>query len=457
MSHSGHEQWSSRWAFMLAAMGSAVGLANIWRFPYSAGMSGGGAFVMIYLVALVSLALPLLMAELLVGRRGQASPPLSIASVAKEAGASRHWTLMGYTGLLAITLILAFYSVVGGWAMAYIFKLGSGAFTGLDAVAIQGEFDQFNARPGSVLAGFTAFLGLSVYISTRGIRDGLEKAVKLLMPTLLLMLLAMVVYAAMVGDFRAAAQFLFEPDFSLVTPRIVLDAFGQAFFSISVGLTNIMAYGAYLRKDVNLPGSCAIIVGADTVIALLAGLAIFPIIFAHGLEPAGGPGLVFMTLPIVFGSVSGGAILGALFFLLLTFAALTSSISMLEAPVSWLHDGRGWRRKHAACAVGALVWCLGLLCVFSFNLLSDVYPLGGIDYFAGQTFFDLFDFVTTRILSPVVGACIAIFVGWALSRKITAGELGAEDTSPAYRAWLWSVRVLVPVVLGLLCYSLLTS
>ena len=440
---------------MLAAMGSAIGLANMWRFPYSAGVSGGGAFVMVYLGAVVTLALPLLMAELLVGRRGQSTPTMSISRVAKESGASKAWTAMGYGGILAAVLVLGFYSVVGGWALSYVFMTASGALDGQSAVQLQDSFTQITGSPGWMLLAYTVFMGSAVAISSFGIAQGVERAVKLLMPALLVMLIGMVVYAAVTGEFLAALKFLFTPDFSSITPSIVLDAFGQAFFSISVGLTNLMAYGAYMNRQISIPRSSAIIVGADTLVALLAGMAIFPIIFAHNLEPSGGPGLVFMTLPIVFGSVEGGVILGSLFFLLLSFAALTSALCMLEAPVSWLVDQRGWPRRRATLSMAAVIWSLGLLCVFSFSWLANVRPLGGIEYFADKTFFDLFDFVITRVLSPVIGACIALFVGWALTTKITSEELGADATTFAYRAWLLSVRFLVPVVLAALCYSLL--
>ncbi|MCR8922822.1 sodium-dependent transporter [Dasania sp. GY-MA-18] len=457
MSNNNQQQWSSRWGFMLAAMGSAVGLANIWRFPYAAGESGGGAFVLVYLGAVLTVALPLLIAELLVGRRGQASPPNAIAAVAQEAGGSRLWKKMGYGGSIAAILILAFYCVVGGWTLTYILKMASGSMSGMSGLELGQAFDEVNANPWLMLLAFSAFLGITVFISSKGIQGGVERTVKLLMPTLLIMLVAMVLYSAITGEFIKALSFLFNPDFSRITPAIVLDAFGQAFFSVSVGYTNLMAYGAYLKKDINIPSSCAVIVGADTLVALLAGLAIFPIIFSYGLEPDGGPGLVFMTLPIVFGSVSGGAILGALFFLLLSFAALTSSLSMLEAPVAWFSDLWQWSRKKSVYIAGALVWSLGLLCVFSFNLLADVHPLGMFTYFEGKTFFDLYDFVTTRIAAPVIGTGIAIFVGWVMTKKMTAQELSSSETQLGYKLWLYSVRFLVPVVLSLLCYSMLTN
>ena len=451
----GREQWSSQWGFMLAAMGSAIGLANMWRFPYSAGVNGGGAFVLVYLGAVLILALPLLMAELLVGRRGQSTPTLSISRVAIESGGNRAWKMMGYGGIVAAILVFGFYSVVGGWALSYVVMMGSGSLQGLSASQLQVSFDQLTANPQLMLLAYTVFLGTAVAISSFGIQQGVERAVKLLMPALLVMLLVMVGYAAVTGDFARAVRFLFTPDFSTLTPSVVLDAFGQAFFSISVGLTNLMAYGAYMSRKTSIPRASAIIVGADTMVAMLAGLAIFPIIFAHGLAPSGGPGLVFMSLPLVFGAVPGGVVLGSIFFLLLSFAALTSALCMLEAPASWLVDQWKWRRRTGTLAVGGLVWTLGLLCVFSFSLLSEVRPLAWVAYFADMTFFDLFDFVVTRLLSPVIGACIALFVGWVVTRKISAEELGAEPSGLVYRLWLLSVRFLVPVVLVFLCYSLI--
>jgi len=364
---------------------------------------------------------------------------------------------MGYGGLLAAVLVLAFYSVVGGWTFSYVAMSAGDVFAGQSADALQGLFDGLSASPGWMLLAYTAFLAVTVAISSCGLQQGVERTVKLLMPALLVMLVVMVAYAAVTGDFSRALAFLFVPDFGAVTPRVVLDAFGQAFFSISVGLTNLMAYGAYMNRQADILRSSVVIVGADTLVALLAGLAIFPIIFAHGVEPSGGPGLVFMSLPLVFGSVTAGALLGCLFFLLLSFAALTSALCMLETPVSYLVDERQWRRRPATLAVGCVVWLLGLSCVFSFSLLSGVHPLGGIAYFQTMTFFDLFDFVVTRLLSPLIGACIAIYVGWALGKKVTAEELGLAEEGVLYRLWLLAVRYVVPAVLVGLCYSLLVG
>ena len=442
----------------MAAIGCSVGLGNIWRFPYSAGVNGGGAFVLVYLAAVLVLALPILMAELLIGRRGASSPPAAIEAVATESGRSSNWRWMGILlgGIGAIT-VLAFYSVVGGWTLAYAVKMGAGQIQGISAANANIVFDDLTASPGSMLMWFTLFIGLTIYISTRGLHAGVERAVNLMMPTLFLMLVAMVIYAAIVGDFGAALQFMFKPDFEKLNAVIVLGAFGQAFFSVSVGITNLMAYGAYIERQTSLPQSATIIVGADTLVAVLAGLMIFPIIFGYGLEPGAGPGLVFITLPFAFGQISGGLIFGAVFFVLLFFAALTSSISMMEAPVSWLTDATGLSRRSAALVSGGISFVLGILAVLSFNVLSDVHPLGAIPIFSDKTFFDLFDYFVTNLLMPLGGILIAVFAGWIVKRRFTADELFGGQNILAYRVWLFLVRFLAPVVLAYVLFDMATS
>lgn len=441
-------RWSSRFTFLMAAVGSAVGLANIWRFPYTAGVSGGGAFVLIYLGAVLLLALPLVIAELTLGRRGKAAPPQAISNVAAESGRSPSWGWMGvilggFGGMLA----LSFYAVVGGWTMAYVFEMGSGSLKGISTEQAQATFGALNANPWTLLMWFSVFIGATIFISARGIRAGVEKAVKLMMPALFIMLLIMVAYAIKVGDFRQAVHFLFTPDFSKVNASIVMAAFGQAFFSVSVGLTALVAYGSYIRRDTSIPQSALIIVGVDTLVALLAGLAIFPIIFAFGLEPDAGPGLVFITLPFVFGSIPGGQLFGSIFFILLLFAAVTSSIGMIEAPVAWLAERTRLKRTGAAILAGSISWFLGVFAVLSQNRLSEFYPLDGISIFAGKTFFDLFDFLVINIMMPVGGILIAIFAGWMMHKKYSQEELYGDSPTIWYGAWRFLVRYVAPIVL----------
>lgn len=450
--------WSSRFTFLMAAIGCSVGLGNIWRFPYSAGVNGGGAFVLVYLAAVVVLALPILMAELLIGRRGAASPPAAIATVATESGRSPNWRWMGILlgGIGAIT-ILGFYSVVGGWTLAYAFKMAAGQLQGLSAENAGMVFDDLTAGPLVLLAWFALFIGLTIFISTRGLHAGIERAVKFMMPALFLMLVAMVIYAAIVGDFAAALQFMFKPDFEKLNATIILGAFGQAFFSVSVGITNLMAYGAYIDRETRLPQASGIIVGADTLVAVLAGLMIFPIIFGYGLQPGAGPGLVFITLPFAFGQISGGLVFGAVFFVLLFFAALTSSISMMEAPVSWLTGTTNLSRRSAALLSGGISFVLGVLAALSFNILGDFHPLGAIPIFSDKTFFDLFDFFVTNLLMPTGGILITVFAGWVMKQQFTNDELYGGRNILAYRVWLFLVRFVAPVMLVYVLFDMATS
>ncbi|MDH3547058.1 MAG: sodium-dependent transporter [Gammaproteobacteria bacterium] len=458
MTTSGGLQWSSRLTFIMAAVGCAVGLGNIWRFPYTVGVSGGGAFVLVYLGAVVVLALPVLMAELMIGRRGAAGPPAAIAAVAKESGRSANWRWMGIIlGGFGAMLILSFYAVVGAWTLAYAFKMGAGQLHQVTAPEATQIFDELNGNPNALLAWFTAFFAATVFISARGLNAGVEKAVKFMMPALFAMLIAMVVYAAMIGDLQRALGFLFTPDFSKINSNTVLAAFGQAFFTVSVGITNMMAYGAYVQSSTRLPGASATIVAADTVVALLAGLAIFPIIFMYGLEPAAGPGLVFMTLPFAFGQIPGGLIFGTVFFILLFFAALTSSIAMLEAPVSWLRDATTLSRRGAALLAGSISFTLGILAALSFNVLSDFHPLGAWSLFENKTFFDLFDYVAINIMMPIGGILIAVFAGWLVRQKFSRDELFDGRQTLQHTVWLILVRFVAPIVLALVLIDMVTA
>ena len=450
--------WSSRFAFLMAAMGSAIGLANIWRFPYTVGVSGGGAFVFVYIGAVLILALPILIAELMVGRRGAASPPVAIARVAEESGHSRHWGWVGVLlGGFGAILTLSFYSIVGGWTLAYVARTASGALADVSAGDSQQAFDALNGDWPGLLAWFSVFLLVTVFVSAQGIHKGIERVVKTLMPALLVMLIVMVGYAMWAGDFRAAVDFMFTPDFSQINGRTIMAAFGQAFFSIGVGLTNLMAYGAYVQRSTSIPRSALIVVSADTGVALLAGLAIFPIIFAIGLAPGAGPGLVFITLPVAFGQITGGLLFGSVFFLLLFFAALTSSISMMEAPVAWLCDRTRISRARAALVVGGISGVLGIFAVLSFNVWADFYPLDNLALFAGKTFFDLYDFTVTNVLLPLGGIIIAVFVGWVMQRRFSSAELYGDKPTLGYSTWLFLVRFVAPLILLGVFYDMLNT
>ncbi|MDH5300340.1 MAG: sodium-dependent transporter [Gammaproteobacteria bacterium] len=434
-----HGEWSGRLAFILAATGSAVGLGNIWKFPYITGENGGGAFVLVYLLCVAAIGIPIMVAEIMLGRRGRSTPVNTMTRLAAEAGGSSAWKWLGWMGMLAGFLILSFYSVIGGWALAYVPALGSGAFAGQDAAFVGDQFASLLGSPLTLLAWHTLFMVLTMAVVARGVRGGLEKAVYVLMPGLFVLMLILVGYAMSMGHFARAVEFLFTPDFSKITGTGILIAMGHSFFTLSLGMGAIMIYGSYLPKRVSIARTTFIIAIADTTVALLAGLAIFPIVFSNGLEPGAGPGLVFETLPLAFAHMPGGTIVGTLFFVLLVFAAWTSSISLIEPAVTWLVEKRGMTRIKACLFLGMSAWLLGVGTVLSFNEWSEIKLFG-------KTFFDSLDFLTTNILLPLGGLLIAIFAGWVLPRQICRDELEMKEQL-GFRIWLFLIRYVTPVAI----------
>nr|VFK61100.1 MAG: neurotransmitter:Na+ symporter, NSS family [Candidatus Kentron sp. TC] len=436
------EHWSSRWGFVLAATGSAVGLGNIWKFPYVTGENGGGAFVLVYLTCIALIGLPIMMAEVLIGRRGQRSPIYSMRMVAKAEGVSSGWRVIGWSGVVAGFIILSFYSVIAGWSLAYILEAGSGAFVGVDARGIKEIFGGLLGSPGRLLFWHTIFMGMTIFVVAGGVRAGLERAVSVLMPAFFILMLVLVGYAAVAtGKFGEGAAFLFRPDFGKLTGESILVAMGQAFFSLSLGMGVMLAYGSYLPRGVSIARSVSTICIADTMVALIAGLAIFPLVFAHGLEPGAGPGLVFQTLPLALGRMGGGVLFGILFFLLLVVAGWTSSISILEPTVQWMEERFGMRRVGATLLAGMCAWVLGLATVFSFNLWAE-FKLWG------KTPFDMLDYLTSNIMLPLGGLLFALFAGWRMARVSTREELGMGD-GLGFLLWRFLVRYVSPVGIGL--------
>ncbi len=445
-----HGEWSSQLIFILAATGSAVGLGNIWKFPYITGEYGGGAFVLIYLICILMLGFPVMIAEVLLGRMGKQSPINTMKSLASDFGASKNWSWLGWIGVLAGVLILSYYSVIAGWTLSYIFEAFSGSFTGASAEKISSIFGDFVASPGQLLFYHTVFMVLTLFIVARGVKNGLEKAVTFLMPALFIILLIIVSYAAKVGDFSAGINFLFAPDFKSffyecneagsceLTVGPLLVALGHAFFTLSLGMGAIMVYGSYMPAKVSITKSVVAIVIADTAVALLAGMAIFPLVFANSLEPGAGPGLIFQTLPIAFGHMPSGAFIGGLFFVLLSFAALSSSISLIEPAISYLVENRNWSRNMAVAVAGFLTWLVGVGTVLSFNLWSgDEFKI------FGKTFFDLLDYLTANIMLPLGGLFIAIFIGWIARKDEVQKELNGDGT--LFNIWWFVLRFVTPV------------
>lgn len=448
--------WSSRFAFILAATGSAVGLGNIWKFPYITGENGGGAFVLVYLLCIAAIGLPIMMAEVLIGRRGGRSPVNSLKAIAGHDRLNPAWRMVGAVGVIAGFLILSFYSVIGGWAVSYVGTAASGQLTGQSADAIGAIFSDLLADPVTLLMWHTLFMALVMFVVAKGVRAGLERAVTILMPALFLLLLTVVGYAMTTGEFGRAVTFLFQPDFSKLTTSGILVALGHAFFTLSLGMAVMMAYGSYLPKGISIAKTSIAVCVIDTAVALLAGLAIFPIVFANGLEPGAGPGLIFQTLPLAFGQMPMGSLFGTLFFVLLVFAAWTSGISLLEPIVEWLEEQKSMNRTRSTLIAGFVCWLLGIASILSLNLWSDFAPLGWIGMLEGKTVFDLLDFFTANILLPLGGLLVAVFAGWVMSREAIEKELALSK--PMFRLWYITVRYITPVAVGaVFIYNLVGS
>jgi NSS family neurotransmitter:Na+ symporter len=439
-------------AFLMAAVGAAVGLGNIWKFPYLTGQNGGSAFVLVYLLSIIFVALPILIAEIMLGRWGAQSPPNAMNSVARDQGRSPGWSLIGWLGMLVAYLIATYYSVIAGWSVVYIFKNGDGNFTGQNAEAISAEFNALLASPSQLTLWHGIFMLITTAILVRGVQKGIEATVKILMPLLFLLLLAMVAYGAVEGDMTAALHFMFDFDLSAITGKVVLMAVGQAFFSIGVAMGLMMGYGAYLGREISITRSAVIICGMDTLVALIAGIAIFPIVFANGLDPADGPGLIFISLPIAFGNVPGGILFGTLFFILLFFAALTSVIGTLEPMIAWWQERFTMKRHLAAALVCFSVFVLGMGTVFSFNLWSEWRPLGFIDRFSNLGYFELLDYVTANLMMPLGGLLLAIFVGWKIKPQAIEEQLNFERAW-LFKTWFLLLRWLVPVSIAAIFLS----
>lgn len=437
-----HGEWSSRFAFILAATGSAVGLGNIWKFPYITGENGGGAFVIVYLLCVLLIGIPIMMAETMLGRRSRQNPVNTMITLADEAGADKNWHYLGWMGVIAGFLILSYYSVIAGWASAYVLKAFTGSFFGADAITIKGLFDRFMDSPVQLAFWHSLFMLATMLVVVRGVNTGLEKAVRFLMPTLFVLLILLVAYAMTFDDYYdRGIKFLFTPDFSKLTANGVLTAMGHAFFTLSLGMGAIMIYGSYLPKNVSIAKTVYLIAGTDTAVALLAGIAIFPIVFAAGLEPAAGPGLIFQTLPVAFGNMTGGWLFGILFFVMLVFAALSSSISLIEPAVAWLVENKDMSREQACIWSGSITWLLGFGTIFSFNIWSEFKIFD-------RTIFQLLDYLTANLMLPIGGFCIAVFAGWIMKQQHTEHELDMPNAF-GYQVWRFLICYVSPAAVFL--------
>lgn len=424
-------QWTSRFTFLMAAIGSAVGLGNLWRFPFHTGQNGGAAFVIVYLICVVFVAYPILMGELSVGRHKGLSAVGSTRQTAIDSGNSSRWSVVAWVGVLAAFFALTTYSVVAGQVIAYSVMSFAGEFNSSGAGTDAMHTVSLYAGSGHALIWHTLFMGLTVLIVSAGLKGGIERVVTILMPIFFVMLVSLSVYALATGAAGEALRYLFAPDFSALTPVVVLAALGQAFFSIGVGAAIMITYGSFLPKEENIGSSAAIIASSDTAVAIVAGLMIFPIIFANGLDPAAGAGLIFNALPAVFSGMPAGSFVGGLFFFLAFIAALTSSISLLLVIVAVGIEQFGLSRARASIISGMLVWGGGAAAI----LVTDLR--------------DWIDFVGGSIVLPLGGLLVAIFVGWVVPRKIMRDELhNTNDRLFSY--WRVLSRYLAPVAVGLI-------
>lgn len=441
-------KWSSNLMFLAAAVGSAVGISNVWKFTYVAGENGGGAFVLVYVCAIAFIALPALIAEFLIGRRGGASVVMTMDNLRDRDGVSPAWRHYGQMAAIGAFIALSFYSVIAGWTIDYFFHAVTIGFSGVTAKETATALDELMLSPGRMIVSQIVFLGLTALTVAAGIRRGLERVLRWLTPALLVLLIVLVIYAAIVGDFVSGAAFLFVPDFSQLDAGTILLAIGQAFFSLGIGLGVLLTIGAYMDRKSSILRAGIVVAAADAGVALLAGLAIFPIVFANGLSPAEGPGLIFATLPVAFGQMPAGAVLGPMFFILMAVAALTSAITILEAIVSVIEDFSGMSRRRIVFVVTLLLWIVGLGTVFSFSSLRDFHPLGFIPVFESRNIFESIDYIVSNWMMPAGGVLVAVLAGWGLKQSATLEELQMTD-GRVYKTWLFLVRYLVPVAIVL--------
>lgn len=440
------ELWSSRRGFLLAAIGFSVGLGNIWRFPYVVGENGGSAFVIIYLLFAFAIGLPLLVSELAIGRLGRSDPAGSYRVVARSAGRSTAWGAVGTLAIVCVFAVLSFYTVLSGWTFDYFVRSVSGQFNGIDAESSTSMFTGLMANPWRLLFWHTVVNLLIILIIRRGVQKGVEQAANVLMPILFGAMILMVIYSAVVGDARGAVDFLLQPDFSKVTPKTIMIAIGQAFFSVGVAMATMITFGSYLPERVSIPKSAVIIILADTGVALLAGFVIFPLVFEFGLAPSEGAGLIFQTLPLAFGQMAGGQLFGAMFFLLLIVAALSSCLGGAEAAVSWVDER--WRipREKGILYFVGTIWLIGIATILSLGEWSDFYPLGFVPALAEETIFDLFEWFAANILLLTGAALTSIFFGWLVPKKTKLKGLGIQD-GVFYAYSNFMMRYVIPPIL----------
>jgi len=432
------EQWGSRLGFILAASGSAVGLGNIWKYPHMAGENGGGAFTIVYLICILIVGLPIVIAEFVLGRKTQLSPVGAFEKISPKS----NWKWVGMLGVASAFVILSFYGVVGGWTLKYTLISLTGGFTKLS-----GNPDMSGSLFNSFITGSLApviwqiiFMAFTIFVIVQGVKGGIEKWTKIMMPAILVILIVLMIRGLTLPNGMQALDFLFKPKFEDLTASSIVLALGHSFFTLSLGMGTMITYGSYLRRDQNLLSSALWVILLDTFIAMMAGVAIFATVFAMGADPGAGPGLIFVVLPTIFPKIAGGAVWGTLFFFLLFMAALTSAISILEVITAYFIDEKGWARKKATIIFGSVITVVGAFCSLSmgsFNITS----------FLDMSFFDIMDYLSAKYMLPIGGMLTAVFVlyRWGISNFIAEMVVGMDNqnVNPVFVRILFAVSATV--------------
>lgn len=447
------EQWNSKIGFILAAAGSAIGLGNIWRFPYIMGENGGAAFIVVFLLCIIIIGLPALIAEILIGRATQLNPVGAFKALRNKP----LWRIVGGMGIVTACIILSFYGVVAGWSLGYVVEAVSGKFYEFASPdAAREYFESLTQNVGWITGYFAMFMLLTMTLVYSGVQKGIERGSKIMMPLLFVLLIILMIKGITLEDSKKGLVFLFKPDWSKINHESVLLALGQAFFTMSIGMGAMLTYGSYMSKKDSIPSAAVKIATLDTLISLIAGVAIFTALFSFNQEAGAGPGLIFHILPVVFSKMTGGFIFSIVFFILLSIAALTSTISLLEVMVSYFVDEKQWKRKRAVLFCALLTFIFGIPNALSFNKMSG-FTFFGIE----NTFFDAMEFISSTIMLPAGGFLIAIFVGWfwGLDKALAKLKSGAEELFKKnywiIKLWKFSLKYLVPVFIFLiLLYSL---
>ena len=440
------EQWSSRLGFLLATVGFAVGMGNIWRFPYQLGENGGSAFLIVYLACALAIGLPLLITELSIGRRGRASASQSVINVAQESSRGKGWGFIGDLGIFCAFVILSYYTVLSGWTVDYLVKAATGTFDGVDANVTGEMFSALLANPWLLMFWNTIIHLMIIVVIRNGVQSGIERAMKILMPMLFTAMIIMMLYGVFAGDMVQTLRFLLEPDFSKISFGSLMAAIGQAFFSIGIGMGGLIVFGSYMPKDFSIPRSSVAVIFMDTGVAVLAGFAIFPLVFQYGLNPGGGPGLIFQTLPLAFGQMPGGQIFGSIFFVLLISAALSSCLGLAEGVTNWLDEHMNVPRARGVLYVTGAAWVLGIASILGFSVWKDVRLLEFIPSYRGLDIFDTLDTLAANNLLLIGGSLSAIFFGWMVPKALKLDEMGVND-SLFFAFWRFMIRFVIPPVL----------